>query len=141
MTGVQTCALPILFEFPASKSGKEYNFIKLVGRANQFDTWSHISEFRIFGYRYGDPESYEQQPVKLYPNPANEYFTIRIDEPLLELDFLRILDLSGKSLLQEKLDKNMREYSIPIDLRRGIYVVQMGQNELTLFTQKLVVQN
>ena len=44
--------------------------LKLVGQGNSIDNWNYISEFRIFGYRHKNPSDYEDQIVKIYPNPA-----------------------------------------------------------------------
>ncbi len=38
---------PQVFEFPPSKTGKEFNYIKLV---NSTDSWNYLSELKIFGY-------------------------------------------------------------------------------------------
>ena len=62
-----------VFEFPPSKSEKEYKYIKLVGQGNSLDNWNFISEFRIFGFRHKNPTSYEDLIVKIYPNPASVF--------------------------------------------------------------------
>ena len=36
-----------VFEFPPSKTTKEYKYVKLVGQGNS-DRWNYISEFKIF---------------------------------------------------------------------------------------------
>ena len=113
--------------------------MKLVGHGNSLDTWNYISEFRIFGYRHKNPADYEQLMVKIYPNPANELVNIQIDEPSFVPDFIKIVTLAGKIIYHEKADPDIRYLQIPIDFRQGIYIVQMGIGDLTMFTQKLVV--
>ena len=130
-----------VFDFPSSKSGKEFKYVKLVGHSNSVDNWNYISEFRIFGYKHRIPTSYEEQPVKIYPNPAHEFINIRIDETTLNPDFIRIINLSGKIVFQDKVNPDVKDFQIPINLIQGVYIVQMGSGKLTLFTQKLIVSN
>ncbi len=128
-----------VFDFPPSKTGKEFKYIKLVGHCNSADTWNYISEFRIFGYRYRNPSSYENQIVKIFPNPASEYINIKIEETNVSPDFIRIISLSGKILHEEKLEPGIREFTMPVHLMNGIYIIQMGEGKITLFSQKLIV--
>jgi uncharacterized repeat protein (TIGR02059 family) len=130
-----------VFDFPSSKTDKEFKYIKVIGHGNTTDAWNYISEFRIFGYKHKNPTSYEEQPVKIYPNPAKNYFNVRIDETSVVNDFLRIVSLTGKILFQEKIDPGVSEFRVPINLLKGIYLIQMGAGNLTLFSQKLVVSN
>jgi hypothetical protein len=64
---------------------------------------------------------------------------VRIEETNVSPDFIRIISLSGKILHEEKLDPGISEFTMPINLRKGIYVLQMGEGKVTLFSQKLVV--
>jgi hypothetical protein len=130
-----------VFDFPPSKTGKEFKYVKLVGQSNSVDSWNYISEFKIFGYKHHNPTSYEMQPVKIYPNPAREFINIRIDETTLKPDFIRIINLSGKIFFQDKVNPDNKDFQIPINLIQGVYIVQMGSGDLTLFTQKLIVSN
>jgi uncharacterized protein YjdB len=130
-----------IFEFPPSKTGEEFNYIKLVGLGNSTDTWNYISELKIFGYRHRSSLSYEKLAVKIYPNPAKEFITLRIDEPTLIPDFVQITNLSGSVVVRNKVDPYVKEFTIAINLKKGIYIVQLGSGSLTLFTQKLVVAN
>jgi uncharacterized repeat protein (TIGR02059 family) len=129
-----------VFEFPSSKSLIEFKFVKLVGQSNSLDSWNHISEFKIFGYKYRNPLSYEEQPVKIYPNPALDYINIRIDEPSMAPDLIEIISLSGNIVYQEKVNPDIREFQIPINFTQGIYIVQLQSNNLILFAQDLIVQ-
>ena len=85
------------------------------------------------------PSKYEEQSLKIYPNPAHEFINIRIDEPMPVLDFIQIVNISGKVVFQDKVNPNIKEFKIPINLIQGVYIVQMGSGDLTLFTQKLII--
>ena len=128
-----------VFDFPQSKAEKEYNYIKLVGYGNSLDMWNYISEFKIFGYKYKNPATYEELPVKIFPNPAQEFVNIKIDDTALKFDFMKIIDLAGNIVYQNELDPDVKEIQIFPDLKQGLYIIQMGSDNLTLFSQKLVV--
>ena len=128
-----------VFDFPASKAESEFRYIRLVGHSNSSDSWNHISEFKVFGFRHRNPLSFEEQPVKLYPNPASESVNIRIDDATMKPDFIRILNLTGKIVFEGKVDPEITDLQIPINFKGGVYIVQLGSGNLTLFTQKLVV--
>jgi hypothetical protein len=132
---------PQIFTFPASKTEKEFRYVKLVGQGNSVDQWNYIAEFGIFGHRHKNPVDYEDQIVKIYPNPAHKLVTILIDEPTFIPDFVKIVSLTGKVLFDSKVAPEIRQLQIPIDFKQGIYVVQMGTGGMTLFTQKLIVSN
>jgi len=129
-----------VFEFPQSKSWKEYGYIKLIGLGNSKDSWNYISELKIFGYKNRNAKNYEEQPIKIYPNPAKKFINIRIDSSTLLPDFIRILNLLGKVVFQDKITPDIKELQIPINLIEGVYIVQIGSGNLTLFTQKLIVE-
>ena len=128
-----------VFDFPVSKTEKVFRYIKLAGLGNSTDTWNYISEFSIFGYEHKKPSDYEDQIVKIYPNPARELVNILIDEPTFSPDFIKILTLAGKIIYDNIIDPEVRQLQIPIDFKEGIYVIQMGTSNITMFTQKLIV--
>ena len=129
----------LIFPMPRQKGNTGTLF---TGQGNLSDNWNYISELRIYGYRHRNPESYENLAVKVYPNPASEVVNIRIDESSLSIDFIRIVHLSGRTVyINNRLGEGTRLFNIPINLANGTYVIQMGKGNLTLFTQKLIVQN
>jgi hypothetical protein len=68
--------------------------------------------------------------VEIYPNPVGESFTIRyqVNSKLNNLT-LRIADISGRKLLTRKLDSNMGENSVSIELGKdyahGFYTITL----------------
>ncbi|MDP4222851.1 MAG: SwmB domain-containing protein [Bacteroidota bacterium] len=128
-----------VFEFPSSKTTREFNYIKLVGQGNSTDTWNNISEFRIFGFRHRNSPEYEQLAVKLYPNPAREQVNVSIDDQTFIPDYIRVISLSGKILMDNKIEPDIRQFQVPLDLKPGVYIIQMGTGNITMFTQKLVI--
>jgi len=130
-----------VFEFPPSKSEKEFNYIKLIGLGNSADTWNYISELKIFGYKHRNTPNYDKLAVKVYPNPAKKYVTFRIDEQLLAPDHIQLLNLSGTVVFNRELDPYLKEFTVPLDLKNGIYIVTLESDNIILFTQKLIVSN
>lgn len=130
---------PQTFDFPVSKSGQKFRYVKIVGNGNSTDKWNYIAELKIVGYRYRDPSEYEYQLVKIYPNPANEIINILIDEPTFLPDFIKILTINGKIIYSDIINPGLKLLQIPVNFRKGIYIIQMGVGDMTRFTQKLVV--
>jgi uncharacterized repeat protein (TIGR02059 family) len=128
-----------VFDFPPSKTGKEFRFVKLIGRGNAVDTWNYISEFRIFGKNHRNTTDYDNQLVKIYPNPARAFTNILIEDQTFIPDFIRILTTAGKIVFHDKVAPGTRQFQIPLKFRQGVYIVQIGTGSHTMFTQKLVV--
>jgi Secretion system C-terminal sorting domain/Right handed beta helix region len=102
------------------------------------DVWFNPPSIGTYEYN-SKPPSYEKQAVKIYPNPAHEYINISIDDPALKPDFISIINLSGKVVFNDKLNQDIKELKIPINLIHGFYIVQTGSGNKTLFTNRLVV--
>ena len=78
--------------------------------------------------------------IKIFPNPANQIINIRIIDPVLAPDFIRIINLLGVEVLHDIVNPDVREFQIPVNLLHvGIYVVQIGSDNKTHFSQKLAV--
>jgi hypothetical protein len=78
--------------------------------------------------------------IKIFPNPANEFINIRIIDPALVPDFIRIINLLGVEVLHDIVNPDVREFQIPVNLLHvGIYVVQIGTDNKTQFSKKLAV--
>ena len=128
-----------VFEFPPSKTEKEFRYIKLIGLGNSTDKWNHIAEIKIYGYRHKNPINYEDQIVKIYPNPAHELVNILIDEPTFTPDFIKILSMAGKIIYRNNVDPGTKQFQVPLHFKQGVYIIQIGVGNITMFTQKLIV--
>jgi uncharacterized repeat protein (TIGR02059 family) len=128
-----------VFDFPPSKTEKEFKYVKLVGQSNSVDSWNYISEFKIFGYKHRNPLSYEEQPVKIYPNPAHDFFNISIQDPTLEPHIIKISDLYGKIVFIDPIEQDIKNVQIPGNLKTGIYIVTLESSSLILYAQKLII--
>jgi uncharacterized repeat protein (TIGR02059 family) len=129
------------FEFPASKAMKEYKYLKISGQGNSSDSWNYISEIKILGFRHPDPLTYENLPVKLYPNPVSEFVNVRIDEPSIAFNFIKIINLTGKIIYHDEISPEVREFQVPVNFKNGLYILQMGSDNITHFSSKLIVSS
>ncbi len=100
---------------------------------NQYGKWQ--TGARVFAV------DYEDRKVVIYPNPALDRIIISISDPTVVLDYIRIINLSGKVVFQDNMNPDIKEFQIPVNLLPGIYFVQMGLNNRPRFTEKLVVTN
>jgi len=86
-------------------------------------------------------EENNDRNIKIYPNPAFDEINISINDLNVIIDYIRIINLSGKVVFHNKLDPDDREFIIPINFLQGFYIVQIGSGDLPHFTQKLIVAN
>jgi hypothetical protein len=75
----------------------------------------------------------------VFPNPAREYINISIKEPSKDKQIIRIFDFSGKLCLETILDPLANTIHIPINLKSGVYIVQVILGSITSFTQKIII--
>jgi len=130
-----------VFEASPSKGDKGYKYIKLVRSGENANTYSSVSEIRIFGYNDTDSLSFEKGSIIIFPNPAHQFINIRIDDPLFAAESINIYDLSRKLVSKFQADPDQMVYQIPINLRSGTYLVVItGKGKIRL-TKKIIVIN
>lgn len=82
---------------------------------------------------------FEKNGFSLYPNPANDTFSIKSSTAILATN-VEVHDLSGKLLLTKKLE-NLQENTIAIaSLSSGIYLVSIETSNGKNYNTKLVVE-
>ena len=87
--------------------------------------------------------------IKIYPNPVHHILNISceytstysVQDAINSPNSIRIVDMSGKRVLERRLDPGSINQMIPIDLSSGIYVVLLVSRGLTLSSQTLIVYN
>jgi hypothetical protein len=116
----------------------------LVGHGNSVDSRNNFSEFQIFG----GPQPGNFQ-ITIYPNPARQVINILIEYPnsvpeggvAITSLVVRIFNTSGMLVFEKLLDPGIINAQIPINLKTGIYIVQMLSGKATVAANKLVVIN
>ena len=80
--------------------------------------------------------------LRLYPNPARDYFTVyyKVPDALRNSLSLQVKDASGRIVLQHPLPDNAFEYMIDTGiLTKGIYTVVLLNSNRMLKAEKLVI--
>ena len=133
---------PQVFDFPAQRTNTDYMYLKYVGKGNALNDWNRISEFKIFGLlqqKSGSANNYSLNIV-IYPNPAENYINISIEEPTLNPDVIRIIDFSGKIVYEEPLETGIKNVLISKNLIHGVYIVNLLSKGLILGAKKLIIK-
>ena len=130
-----------VFDCPAIKTNTEYSYIKLVGHGNSLNAWNSFSEFKIFGSSQQNPGSGDTKKINIiiYPNPAKDFLNISIEEPTLDPYKVSIIDFSGRIVLENSLNSDIKNVQIPINLKTVIYIVTLKSGSLVLYAQKLII--
>ena len=87
--------------------------------------------------------------MTIYPNPAQEFINIllvfpnfkTIEDPVLSSIAIKIYNISGELMSEEIVEDGKSTFQIPINLKSGIYIVQLLSNDLTVSAEKLIVYN
>ncbi len=79
--------------------------------------------------------------LKLYPNPSNGNFTLQFNDFNTEKGVLKIMNLTGKTILTKEL-KNINNKSEEqlelVNVNNGIYIIQV-QTEKGVYQQKIMI--
>lgn len=85
------------------------------------------------------PDPGEKQIIILYPNPADGNLTILREESNLATQRFRIISISGKIVFEDFLKEGIKNAQFSLNLKAGIYVVQVLSGNLTTAAQTLIV--
>ena len=111
------------FEDILPQSGNNFYRLKIIGKDRQV-IYSSILKVFI---------PTENDPVNIYPNPANKKVTVSGN---ISFTTLYLFDLTGKLLLQRKNNNNQNSMEIGLpDLSAGVYIIKVGTT-----IKKLVVR-
>ncbi|NSW95720.1 MAG: discoidin domain-containing protein, partial [Bacteroidales bacterium] len=128
-----------VFGFPPAKTETAYSYVKLIGHSNAANNWNYISEFQIFGRYVRENRNKDNGQVVIYPNPARDLVNVMIIETALPPDLLRIVSMTGKVVYESKIEPDMKEFQIPVDLINGLYIIQLESGTVTVSAQKLII--
>ena len=76
--------------------------------------------------------------ISIYPNPAKEFINISNLEPSAEPQVIRIFDYSGKLCMETRLSASINS-KVPINLKSGMYILQIALGPVIKFSQRLIV--
>lgn len=83
-------------------------------------------------------ELFENKSISVFPNPANDIFTLNIAENIKSYLTLNIYNIMGSLVKTETLKQNQQQINVG-DLSNGIYMVEIKSKGLTE-RQKLIIQ-
>jgi len=79
--------------------------------------------------------------INVYPNPANKFINIDLDNSESQLQNLNLFDLSGKLLYSTNLSYASQVLNIPItELTNGTYLIKIRDIKGNFITKKIIVQ-
>jgi hypothetical protein len=93
----------------------------------------------VFRVENMDAISLKRIHLNVYPNPASFYITIQSEE-LIEMAFIRITDLQGKTILDRHVP-HLQEHIIQCETwANGIYVMTVSDGKQILSSTKLIIK-
>ena len=75
----------------------------------------------------------------VFPNPAKEFITISTTGPIPINSMLRLADISGKILMQERIRSAKQQFSVS-RLLSGTYFLQVLAADKVSYTQKIIIK-
>ena len=81
------------------------------------------------------------ESIRIFPNPAHNFFNIMIEGETLNPQIIKIFDLAGKLVFTGLIEQNVKKVQIPINLSTGVYIISLYSGTLNLLTQKLLINN
>lgn len=79
-----------------------------------------------------------KQKVKVYPNPAKDYFTVEIkDKYSTESTLVTVIDKMGRTVKQMSFTGNVNTISVS-NLKKGTYIIQIVRND-EILKQKISI--
>lgn len=129
------------FDFPAINTNTAYSYIRYIGHGNSVNSLNCLSEIGIFGIKVISPapENTSKNTTNIYPNPAQSFFNISIEEPSISPKSIRILDLSGRIVFEDTCRQGMNQVQLPDTLFSGLYFVELRTGSIIFDTKKLVI--
>jgi hypothetical protein len=86
-------------------------------------------------------ESIHTIPLKIMPNPANDYVNVSLEKMIIKPSTLRIIDISGSEKYKETVNPGMSLIHISLsDFNSGVYFIQFtGPDAEIVGTEKLCI--
>jgi hypothetical protein len=77
----------------------------------------------------------------IYPNPTNNYLTIRNTQPTFKNTIVRITDLGGKLLLQTNINDEIEQNITTDFLSDGLYIVSVIKQKKVVYSSKFFIKH
>jgi len=83
--------------------------------------------------------SESEEEIKIYPNPALNFFYVRLSEDSPAYNTLRVYDVVGRRVLTFSVEKGLNTVPIPKSFSSGIYNVVLEAQNLDRSVKKLII--
>jgi len=135
----QSCGFSVydhIYEVDNDTVSEYFRYVKFVGKGNTVDKQNSISELSIYVHDVlnlsGTEEIDADIKLKFYPNPAQEYLNIELEEEAM----VKITGINGEEYYSEMLGEGITNIQLPVS--RGVYFVKvMSGGKIT--TKQLIV--
>ncbi|HRW20823.1 MAG TPA: T9SS type A sorting domain-containing protein [Bacteroidales bacterium] len=98
----------------------------------------YVDNLSFSGFVSANSEKLLDKNINIYPNPANEFFNIEIDESVYNNQTLYIFNIVGELVKIEQIQSIKHNINIE-DLHAGIYIVEIDNVECSS-KQKLIIK-
>ena len=131
-----------VFDFPGLFTNTEYSYLKYIGHGNDLNFLNIISEIKIYGTprQNSNSDNSKKDNVLIFPNPAHDFINISIGEPDMNPNYIRIIDVSGRTVFEYQFYQGVTKVQLPDSLYSGIYIVELRSGTVTQNTQKLIIE-
>jgi hypothetical protein len=146
--GPETYDFSLYYAMVYNKKGNA-QFITSTFETARLDNQEHTNQLfkEVIDYVIENTDIHETNPVSdqlqlmVYPNPASNMFTARINTSTVEKLNVQITDIAGKLVYQESLYSTLGEQTLTIDisnLSNGLYNITVKTDNLNT-NQRLVI--
>jgi uncharacterized protein (TIGR02145 family) len=81
----------------------------------------------------------QENSIRIFPNPVNDFCTIEIFSPKDEVSLIQVADITGKTILNQKIELSSGLNSFNLSVHeKGLFVLRVLTNSY-LYSDKLVV--
>jgi hypothetical protein len=86
------------------------------------------------------PNASPNPNFKIYPNPANQAFTVEIDQDLTS-GSIEVYDVNGKVIWQKNNLTGLSKQTVDItEYPKGVYFIRVKDKEKEVFSEKVLLQ-
>jgi len=100
--------------------------------------------YQAYSQPYGISKNAYNNPVNVYPNPANHFTTLSYELfSAHPQTILRLTDVNGREIITFTLGENYEGQQLwdTRDVKPGVYVYQLVQNNKQVASGKVIVQH
>lgn len=126
-----------IYEIASDHTSTAYSYIRVIGNGNSINNWNSYTEFKVYGYNTVGIENINfennKKDIKIYPNPTFGHVKIETNGN----STIKIFDQTGRKVHEQYYTEKL--ISLTCDYKRGIYIVQVIDNDNIEYKAKLII--